>query len=111
MLTAMTEEDWTIVLRMFAASRSRRGDKEIWMTGRFGSKVVGAVVASNPSISAAFSDWSRWCPDRVCLAFVLCDDPIKTDELCLVVFGMSLLKISAQPQSYWLSMHRRFCYV
>jgi Putative transposase of IS4/5 family (DUF4096) len=26
MLTAMTEEDWTIVLR-FAASRSRRGDK------------------------------------------------------------------------------------
>ena len=27
MLTAMTEEDWTIVLRMFAASRSRRGDK------------------------------------------------------------------------------------
>jgi hypothetical protein len=27
MLTAMTEEDWTIVLRVFAASRSRRGDK------------------------------------------------------------------------------------
>jgi transposase len=27
MLTAMTEEDWTIVLRLFAASRSRRGDK------------------------------------------------------------------------------------
>ena len=25
MLTAMTEEDWTIVLRVFAASRSRRG--------------------------------------------------------------------------------------
>jgi hypothetical protein len=25
--TAMTEEDWTIVLRVFAASRSRRGDK------------------------------------------------------------------------------------
>ena len=24
MLTAMTEEDWTIVLRVFAASRSRR---------------------------------------------------------------------------------------
>ena len=23
----MTEEDWTIVLRVFAASRSRRGDK------------------------------------------------------------------------------------
>jgi hypothetical protein len=27
MLTAMTEEDWTIVLRVFAVSRSRRGDK------------------------------------------------------------------------------------
>ena len=27
MLTAMTEEDWKIVLRVFAASRSRRGDK------------------------------------------------------------------------------------
>ena len=27
MLTAVTEEDWTIVLRVFAASRSRRGDK------------------------------------------------------------------------------------
>jgi transposase len=27
MLTAMTEADWTIVLRVFAASRSRRGDK------------------------------------------------------------------------------------
>jgi hypothetical protein len=27
MLTAMTEEDWTIVLRVFAASRARRGDK------------------------------------------------------------------------------------
>jgi transposase len=27
MLTAMTEEDWTIVLRVFAASRSRRGNK------------------------------------------------------------------------------------
>ena len=26
MLTAMTEEDWTIVLRVFAASRSRRGE-------------------------------------------------------------------------------------
>src|ERR1700688_1991723 len=27
MLTAMTEADWVIVLRVFAASRSRRGDK------------------------------------------------------------------------------------
>ena len=27
MLTIMTEEDWTIVLRVFEASRSRRGDK------------------------------------------------------------------------------------
>ena len=27
MLTTMTEEDWTIVLMVFEASRSRRGDK------------------------------------------------------------------------------------
>ena len=27
MLTGMTGEDWTIVLRVFAASRSRRADK------------------------------------------------------------------------------------
>ena len=27
MLTAMTEEDWTIVLQVFDASRLRRGDK------------------------------------------------------------------------------------
>ena len=27
MLTTMTEEDWTIVLQVFVASRSRRGDK------------------------------------------------------------------------------------
>src|ERR1700733_12933913 len=27
MLTAMTEADWTIVMQVFAASRSRRGDK------------------------------------------------------------------------------------
>ena len=27
MLTAMTEADWTIVLKVFDASRSRRGDK------------------------------------------------------------------------------------
>jgi hypothetical protein len=27
MLTTMTEEDWTIILRVFEASRSRRGDK------------------------------------------------------------------------------------
>ena len=29
MLTAMTEEDWTIVLRVFAASRSRRGERAL----------------------------------------------------------------------------------
>jgi hypothetical protein len=27
MLTTMTEDDWTIVLQVFGASRSRRGDK------------------------------------------------------------------------------------
>jgi hypothetical protein len=34
MLTAMTEEDWTIVLRVFAASRSRRGDVDLVLTKR-----------------------------------------------------------------------------
>src|ERR1700675_3537047 len=38
MLTAMTEEDWVIVLRVFAASRSRRGDK-----GRNDRKVLEAL--------------------------------------------------------------------
>jgi hypothetical protein len=28
MLTTMTEEDWTIVLKVFEASRSRRGDRD-----------------------------------------------------------------------------------
>jgi hypothetical protein len=27
MLTTMTEDDWTIVLKLFGASRSHRGDK------------------------------------------------------------------------------------
>ena len=27
MLTRMTDEDWTVVLEVFAAARSRRGDK------------------------------------------------------------------------------------
>ena len=39
MLTAMTEEDWTIVLRVFAASRSRRGDK-----GRNDRKFLEALL-------------------------------------------------------------------
>jgi hypothetical protein len=38
MLTAMTEENWTIVLRVFAASRSRRGDK-----GRNDRKLLEAL--------------------------------------------------------------------
>ena len=34
MLTTTTEEDWTIVLKVFEASRSRRGDKGRGDTGR-----------------------------------------------------------------------------
>jgi hypothetical protein len=46
MLTTMTEEDWTIVLKVFEASRSRRGDK-----GRNDRKFLEALqyfVVHNP---------------------------------------------------------------
>ena len=39
MLTTMTEEDWTIVLKLFAASRSRRGEK-----GRDDRKFLEALI-------------------------------------------------------------------
>ena len=48
MLTAMTEEDWTIVLRVFAASRSRRGDK-----GRNDRKFLEALHNSKSNRDAA----------------------------------------------------------
>jgi hypothetical protein len=35
MLTAMTEEDWTVVLRVFEASRSRRGEQAVGKLKRF----------------------------------------------------------------------------
>ena len=41
MLTTMTEADWTIVLRVFEASRSRRGDK-----GRDDRRFLEAHLAS-----------------------------------------------------------------
>jgi hypothetical protein len=56
MLTTITEADWTIVLQVFAASRSRRGDK--WSRRRFhqhkgrfkaqsSSRAVNARCAAN----------------------------------------------------------------
>ena len=39
MLTAMTEDDWAIVLQVFRAVRSRRGDK-----GRDDQKVSGGAA-------------------------------------------------------------------
>ena len=62
MLTAMTEEDWTIVLRVFAASRSRRGEKGgmiesfskpctiLWFIGSLG----GSNPSTRPSITVVF---------------------------------------------------------
>ena len=47
MLTAMTEEDWTIVLRVFAASRSRRGDK-----GRNDRRFLEALHPQSSSVMA-----------------------------------------------------------
>jgi hypothetical protein len=50
MLTAMTEEDWAIVLRVFAASRSRRGDK-----GRNDRKFLEALRRALPE---KFGHWN-----------------------------------------------------
>jgi transposase len=58
MLTAMTEEDWTIVLRVFAASRSRRGDK-----GRNDRKFLEALhyfVVHNITWRALPEKFGRW---------------------------------------------------
>ena len=59
MLTTMTEEDWTIVLQLFAASRSRRGDK-----GRDDRKFLEALhyfVVHNitwRALPATFGHWN-----------------------------------------------------
>jgi transposase len=59
MLTTMTEEDWTIVLRVFEASRSRRGDK-----GRDDKKFLSALhyfVVHNITwrvLPAEFGNWN-----------------------------------------------------
>ena len=58
MLTAMTEEDWTIVLRVFAASRPRRGDK-----GRNDQKFLEALyyfVVHNITWRALPKKFGRW---------------------------------------------------
>ena len=49
MLTTMTEEDWTIVLKLFEASRSRRGDKPA-TTGSFARcTAVERSISSKPA--------------------------------------------------------------
>jgi transposase len=59
MLTTMTEEDWTIVLQVFTASRSRRGDK-----GRDDRKFLEALhyfVVHNitwRALPATFGHWN-----------------------------------------------------
>src|SRR4249920_3493960 len=58
MLTTMTEEDWTIVLKLFEASRSRRGDK-----GRNDRKFLEALhyfVVHNITWRALPEKFGRW---------------------------------------------------
>ena len=51
MLTTMTDEDWTIVLQVFPASRSRRGDK-----GRDDRKSLESLLAASPLIATVIAD-------------------------------------------------------
>jgi hypothetical protein len=51
MLTAMTEEDWTIVLRVFAASRSRRGDTKSRAAVRDGEVTQAAQTGQQPLLT------------------------------------------------------------
>jgi transposase len=56
MLTTMTEDDWTIVVRVFRASRSRRGDK-----GRDDRRFLEALhyfAVHNITWRALFGDWN-----------------------------------------------------
>jgi transposase len=58
MLTMMAEEDWTIVLRVFEASRSRRGDK-----GRDDKKFLLALhyfVVHNITWRALPAEFGNW---------------------------------------------------
>ena len=58
MLTTMTEEDWTIVLMVFEASRSRRGDK-----GRNDRKFLEALqyfVVHNITWRAVPEKFGHW---------------------------------------------------
>ncbi len=58
MLTGMREEDWTLVLAVFAETRSRRGDK-----GRDDRKFLEALhytVVHNITWRALPSEYGRW---------------------------------------------------
>ena len=67
MLTAMTEEDWTIVLRVFAASRSRRGDKGRQTTESF-SKLADDSVVYNITWRALPEKFGHWNSAEAVLA-------------------------------------------
>ena len=76
MLTAMTEEDWTIVLRVFAASRSRRGDK-----GRNDRKFLEALhyfVVHNITWRALPEKFGRWNSIRAPLSATKATIPNQT---------------------------------
>ena len=58
MLTTMTKQDWTIVLQVFEASRSRRGDK-----GRDDKKFLSALhyfVVHNITWRALPAEFGNW---------------------------------------------------
>jgi transposase len=63
MLTAMTEEDWAIVLRVFAASRSRRGAARRGDKGRNDRKFLEALhyfVVHNITWRALPEKFGHW---------------------------------------------------
>ncbi len=58
MLTRMTDEDWTVVLEVFAASRSRRGDK-----GRHDRRFLEALhcfTVHNITWRALPAEFGKW---------------------------------------------------
>ena len=58
MLTRMTDEDWAVVLEVFAAARSRRGDKG-QDDGRF-LEALHLVTAHNITWRALPAEFGKW---------------------------------------------------
>jgi transposase len=65
MLTTMTEDEWTIVLQVFGASRSRRGDKG-WDDRKFLEALHYFVVHNITwrALPAQFGHWNSVCVSK-----------------------------------------------